>query len=391
MLGPFLLSKHFLSSSVYSALRQPNQSSSPISFEPDEALEAVQNASIDEGMYNGLLALYPSGYNPSLKVELADSGKLSCLAMLLDAIVAAGEKCVCVSNYTSTLSRIGQLCEERQWQCMRLDGKTPANSRMDLVNRFNSPTSTVSVFLLSAKAGGVGLNLIGASRLVLFDPDWNPATDKQAMARIWRDGQTRPVSIYRLLSTATVDEKIFCRQIRKQEVASSVVDETQVVRSFSKDNLKEVFTYRATSSGSETFDIITGKQVGKSKFANTTAQVAVVPVEGREGNTQIAGHEWNFVANVKNVQDQLLQKLPPAIVSYVFVKGSDTGLERESESLAQKNVEKEGDESFLEFDDMDEEEAEATQNSKRKKVFYFEELDEKDVLPYPPPYPPNAS
>ena len=128
---------------------------------------------------------------------------------------------------------------------------------------------------------------------VLFDPDWNPATDLQAMARVWRDGQRKAVSIYRLLSTATVDEKIFCRQIRKQEVASSVVDEAQVVRSFSRQNLQEVFTYRPTASGSETFDILSDKlvagkasKVGKGKsmlaLAGRHRQLRAQPQQGQE-------------------------------------------------------------------------------------------------------------
>jgi len=106
------------------------------------------------------------------------------------------------------------------------------------------------IFLLSAKAGGVGLNLSGASRLVLFDSDWNPASDAQAMARIWRDGQKRDVYIYRfvrelddvlelnnsrnnrlwlwfscrLLTTGTIEEKIYQRQISKASLSESVVD-----------------------------------------------------------------------------------------------------------------------------------------------------------------------
>ena len=69
------------------------------------------------------------------------------------------------------------------------------------VEAFCDPTQRNFVFLLSSKAGGCGLNLIGANRLVLFDPDWNPATDKQAAARVWRDGQKRRVFVYRLLTT----------------------------------------------------------------------------------------------------------------------------------------------------------------------------------------------
>ena len=69
------------------------------------------------------------------------------------------------------------------------------------------------VFLLSNKAGGVGLNLIGGNVMVLYDIDWNPANDHQAMARVWRDGQRREVEIYRLVTTGTIEEKIFQRQV----------------------------------------------------------------------------------------------------------------------------------------------------------------------------------
>ena len=69
------------------------------------------------------------------------------------------------------------------------------------------------MFLLSSKAGGTGLNLIGASRIVLYDIDWNPATDMQAMARIWRDGQRKHCHIYRLVTTGTIEEKIYQRQV----------------------------------------------------------------------------------------------------------------------------------------------------------------------------------
>lgn len=86
-----------------------------------------------------------------------------------------------------------------------MDGSTQTSQRNSIVQRFNQPRSDIFVFLLSARAGGVGLNLIGASRLVLYDTDWNPATDLQAMARIWRDGQQhRNVYIYRLITRGKI-------------------------------------------------------------------------------------------------------------------------------------------------------------------------------------------
>jgi DNA repair and recombination RAD54-like protein len=81
-------------------------------------------------------------------------------------------------------------------------------------------------FLLSSKAGGCGLNLIGGNRLVLFDPDWNPATDKQAAARVWRDGQKKRVYVYRFLTTGTIEEKVYQRQMSKESL-QKVVDKDQ--------------------------------------------------------------------------------------------------------------------------------------------------------------------
>lgn len=84
------------------------------------------------------------------------------------------------------------------------------------MDEFNDPNSSLVAFLLSSKAGGCGLNLIGGNRLVLFDPDWNPAVDKQAAARCWRDGQKKRCFTYRFVTTGTVEEKIYQRQLSKE-------------------------------------------------------------------------------------------------------------------------------------------------------------------------------
>lgn len=108
---------------------------------------------------------------------------------------------------------------------------------------FNDPTSSLIAFLLSSKAGGCGLNLIGGNRLVLFDPDWNPAVDKQAAARCWRDGQKKRCFTYRFLATGTVEEKIFQRQLSKEGL-QSVVDDKDQVNELSTKDLKNLFKLR---------------------------------------------------------------------------------------------------------------------------------------------------
>lgn len=136
--------------------------------------------------------------------RVEDSVKMIILNELLQKLQST-EKIVIVSSYTRTLDVIGSVCKKRAMKYLRLDGSTPSAVRTSLVRKFNTDRSADSrVLLLSTKAGGVGLNLVAATRLVLFDSEWNPATDLQAMARIWRDGQTKSVYIYRLLTTGKV-------------------------------------------------------------------------------------------------------------------------------------------------------------------------------------------
>ncbi|QSZ34888.1 hypothetical protein DSL72_007749 [Monilinia vaccinii-corymbosi] len=162
--------------------------------------------------------------------------------MLMKLSTTTSEKIVLVSNYTSTLDLLQSHLSSLNLPFLRLDGSTPQAKRQDLVNTFNkTPASKYFAFLLSAKSGGAGINLIGASRLVLFDVDWNPATDLQAMARIHRDGQKLPVKIYRFLMSGGMDEKIYQRQVTKMGLADSVMDGKKNEASFSADELRDLF------------------------------------------------------------------------------------------------------------------------------------------------------
>ncbi|CAN0493396.1 unnamed protein product, partial [Ectocarpus sp. 12 AP-2014] len=114
--------------------------------------------------------------------ETEASGKVAVLEALLKAVRREypGDKVVVVSNFTSALDVLEALAERNAWGFLRLDGGTTTNARQNLVDRFNHASpEDLFLFFLSAKAGGVGLNLVGANRIVLFDSDWNPATDDQ--------------------------------------------------------------------------------------------------------------------------------------------------------------------------------------------------------------------
>lgn len=186
-----------------------------------------------------LLASVP----PHLLRTNAGSTKLRVLDQLMHNLrTTTREKIVLVSNYTATLDLLQTLLTSLSYPYIRLDGSTPSSKRQEIVDTFNrSPASECFAFLLSAKSGGVGLNLIGASRLVLFDVDWNPATDLQAMARIHRDGQKRPCFIYRFVMAGGLDEKIWQRQTTKLGLASNIMDQKGGSSNFTKEELKDLF------------------------------------------------------------------------------------------------------------------------------------------------------
>ncbi|XP_059613072.1 DNA repair and recombination protein RAD54B-like [Phlebotomus argentipes] len=190
----------------------------------------------------GLVCVLQEFLPPTGDMGPRDSGKLSVLEGLLAELRGTGERIVVVSHSTKALDMIEGLCRYFNHVYCRLDGSTSSSDRQRIVDRFNSPSSDAFVFLLSAKAGGTGLNLIGASRLVLFDADWNPATDLQAMSRIWRDGQTRNVVIYRLVTAGSIEERIFQRQIAKNALSVFVSDSSKDSVSFSEAELRDIFS-----------------------------------------------------------------------------------------------------------------------------------------------------
>eukprot|EP00096_Caligus_rogercresseyi_P016605 TRINITY_DN9336_c0_g1_i1.p1 TRINITY_DN9336_c0_g1~~TRINITY_DN9336_c0_g1_i1.p1 ORF type:complete len:419 (-),score=71.04 TRINITY_DN9336_c0_g1_i1:10-1092(-) len=168
--------------------------------------------------------------------------KIEIVSSMLNSLKPLGEKVVIVSISTKVLDQLEVLCNRGHHSCLRLDGSLPGHKRQSIVSQFNGKYSDSKVLLLSSKAGGTGLNLIGASRIIMYDLDWNPSHDIQAMARVWRDGQTRPVFVYRLLTTGTIEEKIFQRQVMKQGLGDGVVDAKTAISHFTQEELRDLFT-----------------------------------------------------------------------------------------------------------------------------------------------------
>uniref|UniRef100_A0A914HYC7 DNA repair and recombination protein RAD54-like n=1 Tax=Globodera rostochiensis TaxID=31243 RepID=A0A914HYC7_GLORO len=138
------------------------------------------------------------------------SGKMIVLRALLRLWREQCHKVLLFSQSRQMLSIIESLIISEGYTYLRMDGTTAIGCRQSLVEKFNKDAN-LFVFLLTTKVGGLGINLTGANRVLIFDPDWNPSTDAQARERAWRIGQNRAVTIYRLLTSGTIEEKIYQR------------------------------------------------------------------------------------------------------------------------------------------------------------------------------------
>jgi DNA excision repair protein ERCC-6 len=166
-------------------------------------------------------ALLRSNMLPDVSSDVQASAKCVVLMRLVPAWITEGLKAVVFSQSKKMLRLMKKLLEEQSISCEILDGDLPMNQRMPLVNEFNLGSS-IQVLLLTTKVGGIGLNLIGASRVVILDPDWNPMNDSQAKERACRIGQDKSVTIYRFVLKNTIEEKVYDRQIYKLFLSNRV-------------------------------------------------------------------------------------------------------------------------------------------------------------------------
>jgi SWI/SNF-related matrix-associated actin-dependent regulator of chromatin subfamily A member 5 len=143
------------------------------------------------------------------------SGKLKMLDRMLPRLKEDGHRVLIFSQFTSMLDILEDYCELREYSFVRLDGETNRVQRRLDVRRYNSPNSQLFIFLISTRAGGLGLNLASADTVILYDSDWNPQVDLQAMERAHRIGQTKPVRVYRLVCQGSIEERMVSRAEKK--------------------------------------------------------------------------------------------------------------------------------------------------------------------------------
>lgn len=183
--------------------------------------------------------------DPSVLINdyIGNSGKIDSLIELLNQGIEEGHKILVFSQFTSVLKNISKRLEFEKITYSYLDGSVPSEKRIQLIDEFNNGNN--SVFLISLKAGGTGLNLTSADIVIHFDPWWNPAVEDQATDRAHRFGQKNIVEVIKLISKNTIEEKIVELQDEKRKLIEKIIDnsmETSNINSLSDEDILNLFS-----------------------------------------------------------------------------------------------------------------------------------------------------
>lgn len=177
--------------------------------------------------------LIPKGYN---KDQCSESAKLDQLLLMLDELYATGHKIVVFSRFTRMLEIINKELTKKHFNVFYLDGST--GNRQRVVDDFEE--SGDGVFLISLKAGGVGLNLVSADIAIIYDPWWNPAVEKQAEDRIYRIGQKNKVTVFKLIAADTIEEKVQTLQETKKRLFDEVIEGHGIPYNLSMEDIRNL-------------------------------------------------------------------------------------------------------------------------------------------------------
>jgi SNF2 family DNA or RNA helicase len=168
------------------------------------------------------------------------SGKMELFTELIEECTQGGHRVLVFSQFVKMLDILQRYMEETETSFVRLDGST--KDRRAVIEKF-SKEEDIKIFLISLKAGGLGLNLTSADTVILCDPWWNPMTEEQAMDRAYRIGQKNTVNVYKLITKGTIEEKIQAMQLRKKQLFNSVISESgEYMKKMTWDDVKEILS-----------------------------------------------------------------------------------------------------------------------------------------------------
>ncbi|KAJ5567567.1 Peptidase aspartic catalytic [Penicillium sp. DV-2018c] len=236
-----------------------------------------------------------------------NSGKMAILDKLLKRMRADGSRVLIFSQMSRVLDILEDYCVFRDYNYCRIDGTTAHEDRIAAIDDYNKPGSDKFVFLLTTRAGGLGINLTTADIVVLFDSDWNPQADLQAMDRAHRIGQTKQVKVFRFVTENAIEEKVLERAAQKLRLDQLVIQQgragQQTGKSSSKDELLGMIQHGAsnvfnkdagnTAEALEEEDFDTILRKGETRTAELSKKYEALGIDDLQKFSSESAYEWN--------------------------------------------------------------------------------------------------
>ncbi|KAF2431189.1 hypothetical protein EJ08DRAFT_190627 [Tothia fuscella] len=215
------------------------------------------------------------------------SGKMQVVKALLEMWKKAGHKTLLFAQHRIMLDIMQKFIGGLEgFNFRRMDGNTSIKDRQNLVDEFNNDPN-LHVFLLTTKVGGLGVNLTGANRVIIYDPDWNPSTDVQARERAWRLGQKKEVEIYRLMTAGTIEEKIYHRQVFKQILTNKILRDPKQRQTFHLRELHDLFNLGDEDGSTETGSLFKGTQIHFSQDNKRKSTIPTPPTDNEQDTSNL--------------------------------------------------------------------------------------------------------
>lgn len=260
---------------------------------------------------------------------ILNCGKLVLLDKLLPKLKSQGSRVLLFCQMTRVLDILEDYCFIRKYNYCRLDGQTSGDDRDDMIDRFNEDGSDIFIFLLSTRAGGLGINLATADSVIFYDSDWNPKMDLQAQDRAHRIGQKKTVKIYRLITEDSVEKRIVERAEMKMRLDTFVIQQgrlTDANKTLSATEManmimsdaKSIFHSDNMTISDEDIDSILekGKQKTKEMIEEVEKQVPDVAklLDFKIGDTNLRVFEGVDYKDVKEKQKEVLEEVEQYII-----------------------------------------------------------------------------
>lgn len=232
-----------------------------------------------------------------------NSGKMIILDKILNRMKEQGSRILIFSQMSRVLDILEDFCVFREHKYCRIDGGTAHEDRIAAIDDYNAPGSEKFIFLLTTRAGGLGINLTSADIVILYDSDWNPQADLQAMDRAHRIGQTKQVRVFRFVTEKAIEEKVLERAAQKLRLDQLVIQQgrsqQQAKQAASKDELlsmiqhgaEAVFQTKGTVGALDDIDEILAR--GESRTAELNAKYETLGLDDLQKFTSDNAYEWN--------------------------------------------------------------------------------------------------